>query len=101
MRRVRSALVAVGALVCAMGVTATPAHAATGEVVIFSTEFNPLTTHTDPRGCHALPPFAHVLINQTDEPVTIHGDPLCLTPGITVQPGYGIHVPGGIGSFSV
>ncbi|MGP4114404.1 hypothetical protein ACTWP5_26275 [Streptomyces sp. 4N509B] len=100
MRRL-SLLVALGAAVLGTGMTAAPAHASTGEVVIFTTEFAPLTVHENPRGCHSFPALAHVLNNQTDSTVTIHGDPFCMTPGIRVAPGYGTHVPEGVGSFSV
>ncbi|MDT0270785.1 hypothetical protein RM844_31400 [Streptomyces sp. DSM 44915] len=59
-----------------------------------------MTNYQDPTGCHKLPLDAHVLSNNTDGPVVIYGDPLCLTPGLTVQPGYGSHVAPGSGSFS-
>ncbi|MFE1407435.1 hypothetical protein ACFW5D_28095 [Streptomyces sp. NPDC058770] len=39
-------------------------------------------------------------MNRSDRPVTVYGDPLCLTPGLVVQPGYGAHVVPGSGSFS-
>ncbi|MFF9321290.1 hypothetical protein ACF1BP_26900 [Streptomyces sp. NPDC014735] len=39
-------------------------------------------------------------MNRSDHPVTVHGDPLCLTPGLVVQPGHGAHVVAGSGSFS-
>ncbi|MEU6413255.1 hypothetical protein [Microbispora sp. NPDC046933] len=81
--------------------TAIPAHAATGEVVVFSTEFQPLGIYTDPTGCTKLPIAAHSLDNQTDAPVVVYADPFCLIPGITVQPGYGAHLTPGSGSFSV
>ena len=100
MRRLTS-LIALGVAGLMMGITATPAQAATGQVVVFSTELTPVTVYENPRGCKAFPPLAHVLNNQTDKPVRIHGDPLCLTPGMTVLPGYGMHVPEGFGSFSV
>ncbi|WP_219471106.1 hypothetical protein [Nonomuraea rhizosphaerae] len=80
---------------------ALPAQAATGQVVIFEVEATPLTVYTDPTGCKKLPLGAHVLNNQTDRPVRIYGDPLCLGPFMTVQPGYGSHVQAGSGSFSV
>jgi hypothetical protein len=101
MRRVCSMLIALGAAGLAMGVTTAPAHAATGQVVVFATELTPLSTYENPDGCYAFPPGAHVLNNLTDKPVQIHSDPLCLTPGPTVKPGYGVHVPEGFGSFSV
>ena len=41
-----------------------------------------------------------MLTNHTDRPVTVYTDPFCLTPGLTVQPGYGSHVAPGSGSFS-
>ncbi|MGW5263485.1 hypothetical protein ACWEQG_21150 [Microbispora sp. NPDC004025] len=81
--------------------TAMPAHAATGQVVVFSTEHQPLDIYTDPTGCYKLRITAHSLDNQTDAPVAVYADPFCLTPGITVQPGYGAHLTPGSGSFSV
>ncbi|MFC4857162.1 hypothetical protein [Actinophytocola glycyrrhizae] len=83
--------------------TAAPAVAApaTGEVVVFSVESTELTVVENPSGCVKLPTAAHVLVNQTDKPVRVHGDPFCVTPGLTVAPGYGSHVAAGSGSFSV
>ncbi|WP_340688030.1 hypothetical protein LCL61_18770 [Amycolatopsis coloradensis] len=84
-----------------MIVASPPAQAAAGEVVVFSTEFQRLDTYRNPEGCHKLPIAAHVLANRTSAEVVIHGDPLCLTPGMRVQAGFGSHVPSGTGSFSV
>jgi len=83
--------------------TAAPAAAesATGKVIVFSTELTELAVWEDPEDCVKLPVDAHVLVNQTDKNVVIYGDPLCLTPGLTVAPGYGSHVAPGFGSFSV
>ena len=77
------------------------AESDTGEVIVFSTEVTELAVWEDPEGCVKLPVDAHVLVNQTDKNVMIYGDPLCLTPGSTVAPGYGSHVAPGSGSFSV
>lgn len=77
------------------------AESNTGKVVVFSTEFTELATWEDPYGCVKLPLDTHVLINQTDKAVLIYADPFCLTPGLTVAPGYGSHVAPGSGSFSV
>jgi hypothetical protein len=73
----------------------------TGKITVFSTEVAELAVWDAPEGCVKLPVDAHVLVNQSDENVMIHGDPLCLTPGLTVAPGYGSHVAPGSGSFSV
>jgi hypothetical protein len=100
MRRIAT-LMAVGAAGLMLATATTPAQAATGQVVVFSTEITPLKTYENPEGCYSFPPFAHVLNNQTDEPVTIHSDPFCVTPGPVVLPGFGMHVPEGYGSFSV
>ncbi|MEV4368579.1 hypothetical protein AB0J71_16025 [Nonomuraea sp. NPDC049637] len=78
-----------------------PALAATGQVVVFQAELVPLEIYDDPSGCTRLPLAAHVLSNQTDRPVRVHGDPFCLGPSVTIQPGFGSHVPAGSGSFSV
>ncbi|GHE41505.1 hypothetical protein [Streptomyces capitiformicae] len=93
-------LAATSALLVANAATGTAAAAEQGDVVVFSTELTPLTVYRDPHGCQKLPPDAHVLTNHTDRPVTVYADPFCLTPGVTVQPGYGSHVAPGSGSFS-
>lgn len=99
MRRIAitSAALAVG-LSVTLG--AGQAAASTGTVTVFSTEFQQVNTWENPSGCHLLPLGAHVLINQTDQPVSIYADPFCATPSLTVQPGYGSHVPPQVGSFS-
>ncbi|WP_062213914.1 hypothetical protein [Streptomyces sp. NBRC 109706] len=97
----RSTLFSVAGAVCLSAAVFTPsAHAATGDVSVFGTELSPVTTYESPEGCHKLPLDAHVLINNSDSPVRIYGDPFCLTPSLTVQPGYGSHVAPGSGSFS-
>ena len=97
-RAVRAgALAAVAATVF----TAQPAHAATGEVVVFTHEFTPATVFENPSGCTALPIGSHVIVNQTDTVVVIYADPLCLLPiepFARLQPGYGTHVSA-VGSF--
>ena len=98
-----------GAVVAAFLVvaTATPALAAPaqeqgqGQVVVFENEITPLTTYNNPNGCYKLPLLAHVLVNQTDKPVRVYADPLCLSPSLTISPGYGSHVAPLSGSFSV
>lgn len=98
MRRTTLALCLVlGALTAA----AAPAQAAVGQVVVFTDEFTPLTIYTDPQGCHTLPPLAHVLDNQTDQPVRHYALPGCKGPHLTIAPGYGSHVQGFGGSFSI
>ena len=83
--------------------TAVPAVAesASGKVIVFSTEVTELAVWEDPAGCVKLPVAAHVLVNQTDEDVKVYGDPFCISPGLTVAPGFGSHVPPGSGAFSV
>ncbi len=96
---VATVLAAAGAL----SVFVPAAHAAPasgGDVAVFRTEISPVTVHENPRGCHKLPVDSHVLVNRSDRPVTVYGDPLCLTPGLVVQPGHGAHVVPGSGSFS-
>ncbi|MBB5158800.1 hypothetical protein [Saccharopolyspora phatthalungensis] len=100
MRRVGSALIAGCVAVLAIVATAIPAAAATGEVVVFENEFTKLTRYQNPDGCKKLPAAAHVLNNETDQPVKIYGDPFCLGPSLTVPPGMGSHVAAGSGSFS-
>ncbi|MEU5362352.1 hypothetical protein ABZ354_02395 [Streptomyces sp. NPDC005925] len=91
---------AAGALLVGTAVSGTASAAASGDVVVFRTELSPLSVYEDPHGCHKLPADAHVLTNRTDRPVTVYGDPFCLTPGFVVQPGHGAHVAPGSGSFS-
>lgn len=101
MRRLASALVVpVAGLVAALSFSGT-AWAANGEVTVFSTEVSPLTVYENPAGCTKLPADGHVLVNRSDQPVTVYADPFCMTPGLTVLPGYGAHVAPGSGSFSV
>lgn len=100
MRRL-STLIALGVAGLLMATTATPAQAATGQVVVFSTELTPLKVYENPSGCYSFPLFAHVLNNQTDRTVQVHADPFCATPGLPVLPGHGMHVPEGYGKFSV
>ncbi|MFL1431724.1 MULTISPECIES: hypothetical protein [unclassified Nocardiopsis] len=83
---------------------AAPAHAATGEVVVFTTEFEDLLRYPDPASgsCTALPPAAHVLVNLTDAEVRMHAGRGCLGPGVAVAPDRGWHAPpSGLFSFSV
>ncbi|WP_414942741.1 hypothetical protein [Amycolatopsis sp. cmx-11-51] len=99
-RLVHAALCAASA--SALLVASSPAaQAATGNVVVFSTELERLETYENPEGCTKLAPSAHVLANLTSSKLVVHGDPLCLTPGVTVDPGYGSHVQPGSGAFSI
>ncbi|MCD9875893.1 hypothetical protein [Streptomyces guryensis] len=101
MRGARTFLLAVAcALLAGTAAPGTATAAEPDEVVVFATELAPLTVYPEPHGCHKLPVAAHVLTNRTDRPVTVYGDPFCLTPGLIVQPGFGAHVPPGSGSFS-
>ncbi|MFC5828785.1 hypothetical protein [Nonomuraea insulae] len=99
MSRHRAATVLAGTAALALLGAAVPAQAATGQIVVFSQELVPLTTWDNPTGCHQLPMSAHQVNNQTDGDVQVHNDPLCLTPGMTIRPGYGARVMPG-GSFS-
>ncbi|GAA4205464.1 hypothetical protein [Actinocatenispora rupis] len=100
MRRIVAiAATAAAAAVLTIGVSA-PASAAQGQVTVFSSELTPLDTYVNPSGCYKLPIAAHVLTNQTDSPVHVYADPFCVTPSLTVNPGYGSHVAAGSGSFS-
>ncbi|MBS2545297.1 hypothetical protein KGQ19_00295 [Catenulispora sp. NL8] len=88
-----------------IGVATAPAQAATGSVVVFSTELQPLTVYTNPQGCQQLPTLAHVLDNETSSDIQVFADPFCAIPvtlpigGNGVLPaGCGTHITGG-GSF--
>lgn len=96
----RSVPVLLSASALAMGLSASPAAAANGEVIVFETEVQRLTTYATPDDCEKLPLAAHVLVNNTDDPVRIYGDPFCMGPSVTVPPGHGTHVAPGSGSFS-
>lgn len=96
MRRFTAVLLALGALLTAPGA----AFADTGKVTVFTTEAQPLSNYEEPSGCFSLPPTAHVLINQTQQPVRIYADPFCTTPNLAIEPGRGSHVMPGSGSFS-
>ncbi|MEV6872105.1 hypothetical protein [Amycolatopsis sp. NPDC051128] len=78
------------------------AGAATGEVVVFTSEFVPLDVYENPEGCYALPEGAHVLANRTDGPVLVYGTPECFgVPIVTVEASWGTHVPPAAASFRV
>lgn len=100
MRKTLTAGVAIMLLVAPIAAGSPASAEPAGQVTVFSTEFQELDTWENPEGCQKLPLAAHVLINQTDGPVHTYGDPLCLVPNLTVQPGYGAHVAAGTGSFS-
>ncbi|MGW5348913.1 hypothetical protein ACWERV_00150 [Streptomyces sp. NPDC004031] len=95
------------AAAAAVTLTATPAHAATpGQVVVFSTELQPLDVYQNPTGCTRLPALAHVIDNLTPQPIKVYADPFCTIPATLptsglgiLPPGYGSHVTGA-GSFS-
>jgi hypothetical protein len=93
---------AAAAAVAALGLAAAaPAQAATGQVVVFSTEIQPLDVYTDPTGCHRLPITSHVIDNLTDQPIHVFLDPFCTVPAPipVLAPNYGSHVSN-VGSFS-
>lgn len=96
---------AVAALVLgSLFLGAAPAHAATGEVVVFTTEFEDLVRYSDPESgsCVRLPATAHVLVNLTDTDVSLHAGTRCAGPGVTVEPDRGWHAPpSGLFSFAV
>lgn len=98
----RFKIVNVVILAAVSAAAAQPVTAAAGKVVVFELETVKLTEFADPKpGCYKLPAAAHVLTNMTNAPVKIYADPACLTPGLTVSPGFGSHVAPGSGSFSV
>ncbi|GAA3162780.1 MULTISPECIES: hypothetical protein [Streptomyces] len=99
MRAITVCLVAAAATL-GLAVPASAAEPESGEVVVFSTEVQPLHVYRDPQGCQQLPLTAHVLSNLTDHPVKVYGNPFCVGPSVSVPPGHGVHVPGGAGSFS-
>ncbi|MEU3711883.1 hypothetical protein [Streptomyces catenulae] len=99
MRAITVCLVAAAATL-GSAVPASATEPASGEVVVFSTEAQPLDVYRDPEGCRQLPTLAHVLANRTDHPVKVYGNPFCVGPSVAVLPDHGIHVPGGAGSFS-
>ncbi|MEV0616377.1 hypothetical protein AB0I81_23885 [Nonomuraea sp. NPDC050404] len=99
MARHAIALAGAAAALTLLGTTL-PAQAATGQVVVFSTEFEPLTTYDNPTGCTKLPISAHVVNNQTDSKIQTYSDPLCMFPALTIPPNHGAHIMPGTASFS-
>ena len=72
-------------------------------VVVFSLEGSQLefqgtrlAIFSDPSGCYALPPGAHVIDNLTNAAITLYADPVCWTPVSPpfgrIEPGFGAHV---------
>ncbi|MFI9274213.1 hypothetical protein ACIGXM_26420 [Kitasatospora sp. NPDC052896] len=111
MRRpvITAVLAAASATATLLGGAAAPAQAATGRVVVFSTELQPLDVYENPQQgtCYKLPPFSHLLDNLTDSTVHVYAAPGCLFPAAlngsldgSVKPGFGNHVIG-TGSFKV
>ncbi|MFE9423486.1 hypothetical protein ACFYNO_11060 [Kitasatospora sp. NPDC006697] len=102
----RTALTLLIAAATLLGVAAAPVQAATGKVVVFSTELQPLKVYENPTGCNQVPATAHTLSNETDGTIRVYADPFCtlpaslpLTGAIGELPaGYGTHVTG-VGSF--
>ncbi|UMO99918.1 hypothetical protein [Amycolatopsis sp. EV170708-02-1] len=101
MKRFVAAVLSAASVGALLIVSSPPAQAAAGNVVVFSTEFQRLDTYRNPEGCTKLPIAAHVLVNLSSSEVVVHPDPLCLTPGMRVEQGFGSHVMPGSGSFSV
>jgi hypothetical protein len=95
-----SAGLVLGSATSALAQDTRDTGADTNQVVVFSSELTPLTVYQNPQGCQRLPVLSHTLHNQTSRPVQLHPDPLCLLPGITIQPGYGSHTGQFSGSFS-
>jgi len=100
MKRLVAAMVSTLTATALAVLVSPPAQAGTGRVAVFSNEVKPVKVYDDPDGCNKLPSDSHVLVNLTDTGIVVHGDPLCLTPGLVVEPEYGSHVSGS-GSFSV
>ena len=87
---------------CALvGSFASPASAANGQVMVFVADYTEVVVFDNPSGCESLPAGAHVLINMTDEPVSLYGGPGCSGFASEVEPGDGAHVPPFAGSFKV
>ncbi|WP_042421426.1 hypothetical protein [Streptacidiphilus anmyonensis] len=108
MRRSATALVLTLLTLSAACLAGAPAQAATGQVVVFSTELQPLDVYQNPTGCVKLPLLAHVLDNLTDQSIRVYADPNCTVPATlpdangvgSLPPNHGSHVTG-IGSFSL
>ncbi|AQU70260.1 hypothetical protein [Streptomyces niveus] len=99
----RAVLVSLVAAVSVLGLAgaAPAAERATGDVVIYSTELQPLNVLHNPEECHQLSPTAHQISNQTDKPVTMYQFPGCVGPEAwTLKPGFGVHTAG-MASFKV
>jgi hypothetical protein len=81
---------------------ATPATADEHErVVAYNSEFTPVHVWHEPVGCNVLPFATHVIVNETDRPIRVYADPVCLVPlepTATVFSGDSTHVSS-VGSF--
>jgi hypothetical protein len=95
----RSAVAAVLLAIGALAISAAPANAQGGRVVVFQSEFQPLTQYADPAGCYNMPALAHVIDNLTSRPIKLYTAPNCLGPYLQIRPDYGSHIHG-LGSFS-
>ncbi|GAB3302009.1 hypothetical protein [Parasphingorhabdus pacifica] len=102
-----SALLAVGAL--ALGASASSAAAGessagsekqSGEVIVFTVDFAPVTKFPSPEGCNTLPTGTHVVVNNTDSEVRIYADPNCFGPSLRLDPDYAAHELPAFGAFS-
>ncbi|MGH3761628.1 hypothetical protein [Actinophytocola sp.] len=99
----RTALIALtAATMLTAGATASAAaEPDTPQVVAFIGDFLPTEVWDEPTGCNALPIGTHVVFNETDAPITVYVDPLCLiplAPLAKLEPGHSMHVSA-VGSF--
>jgi hypothetical protein len=92
---------ALAAVASTADATTTPPPASQDKVIIFSTEFQPLSEIDHPTGCIQMPVLAHIVVNLTGKPMTAYAFPSCAGPQIwTVKPGFGVHTAG-FGSVKV
>jgi hypothetical protein len=87
--------VAGAVAVLPMGTANAAPVAATGTVIVFSTEFQQLDRYENPTGCISMPPLAHIVVNLTNRSLSAYALPGCAGPPVfAIRPNYGVHTAG-------
>ena len=97
--RFAAALLASGVVATGIAGTAV-AQAPSDQVLVFIADaVVPVQKFQSPEGCHALPLGTHVVINDTDDAITLYAAPDCSGLGVPLDPGHGAHELPAFGSF--
>ncbi|MEV4729405.1 hypothetical protein [Saccharopolyspora sp. NPDC049426] len=101
MRIARFAAVLLASGVVATGIAGTAvAQAPSDQVLVFIADaVVPVEKFQSPAGCHRLPLGTHVVINDTDDAITLYPAPDCSGLGVPLDPGHGAHELPAFGSF--